>query len=313
MSRVPLPLIGSGVQSSGVQLNPSRLVNFTVSNSFGVNNPRTSVALKKTPGTIGFTQCPVTDAVFRGWVITGGVMYTVFGSKFYSINNGGSWTEIGTVSSETTRCSLVSNGLQILISTESADYSYTFATFAFAAIVDPDLQRSNFKQYHRGRGVYTELGTGIVWVSGLNDFTSWSATAFQSAELDPEAAVCAYAASKDLFIFGVYNIEAWVITPDVDFPYLPNTGIDIPYGCVSAQSIASIDKTIYFLGRDRVGQPMLLSLSADYKISIVGDEALAEELQNFETLSDAVGRTFQLNDRIYYSITFPSEQKTYLL
>ncbi len=312
MTKVSLPLVGSGLPSQTVQYNPSSLINLYVSEGFGIDTKKATQILLKTPGTrlygLNSNMGP-----FQGWTKANSRLYIVMGGNLYSVLSG-IFTLLGTITNTTTRVTLIDNGLELMIGSLPDSYYLTYSSNVLTKIVDPDFLGTDYINFHRGRAVYSEEGSNRVWVGDLGTFATWDSSMFQSAELISGNVVCAFATPTDLLVFGQDQTSVWLVTPNLDFPYIPNTSVAINYGCIAKFSIVNINQNIFFLAQDKKGFPIILAISSNtsYTPIIITDEAACWQLQQLSTLSDARASEIQFNGHLFYAIYFPTDNVSFL-
>lgn len=309
--KVALQITGSGIPSQGIQYNPSSLINLYQSSGFGIDQTKSTNALFKTPGSSFYIG--VTAGIFQGWTVANNLLYAVIGGTLYSINEKVA-TSLGTISDTSNLVSLVSNNTQLMIGTLSGGYYYTYATNTLASITDVNYLGTNYITYHRDRVVYAQPGTNLVWVGTLDNFSVYDATLFQSAELLSGNVVSAFATPTDLLVFGQYQTNVWLVTTNLNYPYIPNTSVAIPYGLAAKFSPVNINQNIFYLAQDQQGLPLVLTISTynSYIPQIVSDEAMCYQLQQLSTVSDAIGTEIQFNGHMFYCLIFPTVNKSFL-
>jgi hypothetical protein len=313
MTSTVIPLIGSGTQSQGVQLNPSQLINFYETDSLGVDTAKSKKAIVRTPGTSLKYLVPNAGR-YRGHIVWAGILYVVYTTEVYSITTAGTVTLLNSgtpITAGTGRAVLVCNGIEILIEEGTKAWTYTIIGGAFAEMADGDYTKTGFITFQATRGIYAKTTDNTIWCSAINDLKAWTATAFSSHESPPQPLVCAFATPTDLYTFGPVNTLVWANTGDVFFPWEPKQGVNIPYGCAARHSICYTNGTIIWLSKNYQGKALLIGLSG-YSPQILLDEAATYQLQQLTTISDAKAATFELNGHIFYAITFPTEAVSFL-
>lgn len=319
MPIINLPLIGSGTPSQGIQLNPSELLNLYEVNSNGVSNPASKQAAIRTPGTSLYLTVP-NKSIFRGWININNTLYCVFGNSLYTIATNNTISLLGTIASISGRVSMAFNGFQLMIDDGTVGYCYTFATRILSVISGGSFYPSGFITYQNNQIISMQPGTNTVWFSNLNDCTTWNALDFGSMESDPQAGIGVFATPNYLFVFGIYTTEVWTNTGAQFDPFEPIPGVTIPYGCASKYSICYTNQTLIWLSQNRQGQAMLVGLGSGQVLSGFGgfipqnllNEADTYTLQQVSYIHDAKAVTFQFNGHIFYAITFPTANVSYI-
>ena len=85
-------------------------------------------------------------------------------------------------------------------------------------------------------------------------------------------------------------------------------GQQFSVGCAAIHSLAHTDKALYWLGDD----------NAIYRVSgnqydRISDDCLSNTIEQMESVSDALGYTVTIQGQDFYIITFPKENKTYMI
>ncbi len=312
MSVTRISLIGAGVAlTDGKQLSPSSLLNVYEEQLSGVTLGKTDSGLIKTFGT-RFEVLVKEGGEFKGWKLVDDLIYVVFDDNLYSLNANNVVTLIDTIDSGNSFVTLEDNGAQLGIFSDAEGNYMPYSSGIVTNISDGDYTGLNYVKYDsRGRGIYVKPGTDEVYVSDILDFSSWDITMFASAESNTALSVCALPTIYGAYIFGVQNTEVWVPTTDLDYPYVPNSGAHIPYGLEAIQSALIINGFPVWLGKNSFGKRNIITVE-NGKAKLLLDATSAQEIQSLAVVSDAYAATFEINGHIFYAITFPTEEKSYL-
>lgn len=109
--------------------------------------------------------------------------------------------------------------------------------------------------------IYICAGKNQFYVSQWGQAMDVSPLSFASAEGDPDNLVGAIALNRNLWLFNERTIEVWANTGNADFPFERISGGFIEKGCLAEKSIAKIDQTVFWLGRDANGEGQIFSAS----------------------------------------------------
>ncbi|MGK4845974.1 hypothetical protein, partial [Salmonella enterica] len=82
-------------------------------------------------------------------------------------------------------------------------------------------------------------------------------------------------------------------------------------GCKAPYSIARADTTIFWLGAGDIGEGLIFRTEQQGAV-MISTPALTEELRTYSRLDDAFAYTQQIDGHIFYAITFPSADKTWV-
>lgn len=305
-----LNLIDKGQPSQAIALDPQHLVNLYPVTSFNETSAKSPAALYKTMGTKLFTTLPNQGTV-RNILEFRNELYVVCDNFFYVVGPSGNAVNLGSLATYSGYVSMINNGSQLLLDDGLHGYTYTFATYVFAQVTDPNYVPSGYVTAQASRAIFMVPNSNVFFISNLADYTTWNALNFATAESIPQRGVAAFATPIDLFLFGEKNTEVWALTSDSLFPYAPRTGVNIPYGCAARRTIVYVNGTLLWLSKNDQGQAMLMSL-ANYSPQLQLDEAAQYQLSQISTISDAYAFSFQQAGHVFYALVFPTANKSFL-
>ena len=213
------------------------------------------------------------------YVISGGTLYSIsstgIGSSLGSINSG----DIPTIADNGSQMIIVVGGTvrfsqqYFLVSGRNIIAGYIFNGTTLAQITDPAFPQGDAKD--------------ALFFSDIGDGSSWAALNFFSAESNPDPIRGHVTSHGNQLIFGNGSLEYWTPTSDSNLPFQKSQGSEQERGCLAAQSITSLDNTIFFLGDDRVVYKVL-----DFRpvrVSHHAMEAVLEQATLGELNSEWVG------------------------
>lgn len=148
-------------------------------------------------------------------------------------------------------------------------------------------------------------------LSATNNGNSWPTTASSTGSLqtkpDNVQAVVRFPSKGNMiFVIGSIVTEAWFDTGAQLFPYQRNNQFNIDYGCISPATVAYMDETVVWLGKNEKSGPIILASNGGMpkKISTDGIDYLFSELQNPQ---DSQGFIYRQDGHIFYQINFYSD------
>lgn len=310
-----LPLIGSGIPSRGDTYSTSKLINMYPIIADNDDTPKYTKALYPTPGTYLEDSKMVTPngEIIRGVLQFNQDLYIVAGTYLYSLGSSLVWARLGTLVTASGRVKIIANALQIGIIDGIKGYTFTPSTSTFAQISDGDFP-SNPEQwiFHKQRATVLTPNTGTFQVSDLIDFSAYNALNYATAESDPQGLVGIIEVQDDILLFGELNTEIWTATADNQFPYIPRPASVLPYGCIAPDSIVRINNSVIFLSKNKDGTGLLLAFEGDSQPRVMLDEHASFAFQQLTTLTDAVAESFEIDAHVFYRITFPTDNITFL-
>lgn len=116
---------------------------------------------------------------------------------------------------------------------------------------------------------------------------------------------------RELWLFGVDTTEVWQNVGGALFPFAAAPGVFIQHGCAAPFSVATADNSVMWLGRDPQGAAIVFQ-GQGYKVHRISTHALEVEFQKYALLYDAVAYTYQQGGHVFYVLTFPTADKTWV-
>ena len=313
------PILGAAYVARSINAADNRLINMYPEST--PDGGKTAAYFQRVPGiTPEITFIPPQTAYVRGMWVAKDVLYAVIGNSFYGFtaipSNSGTPAGyvvnlISTNVSGTGPVSMVDNGVQIFIATNPNGYIYNINTTAFAQIGDPDFPGAVTVGYINGYFVFNEPNSQRVWVTELFDGTSIDPLSFASAEASPDNVVSLIVDHKEIWIFGNNSTEVWYDAGQPDYPLAPIQGAFIETGCAAPYSVAKMDSSVFWLGTDARGAGMVYR-ARGYQPQRISTHAIEYAIQSYSTISDAIAYTYQQDGHMFYVLTFPTANVTWV-
>jgi hypothetical protein len=236
--------------------------------------------------------------------------FVVSGNTLYKINT--SWVAIavGNVTGSGP-VSMSDNGTQLFIACGGPSFIYNNSTGAFAEITDPDFPGAVTVGYLDGYFVFNEPGSQRVWVTSLLDGTSVDPLDFASAEGSPDGLVSLIVDHREAWLFGNNSVEVWYDSGAVDFPLTRIQGAFNEIGCSAPYSVAKLDNGIFWLGSDARGRGIVYRANG-YTGQRISTHAVEWQIQQYGSLTDAIGYTYQQDGHSFYVLVFPNANTTWV-
>jgi hypothetical protein len=311
-----IPLLGGAYQSRSILANAQRSVNY-----FPELNPRDSpvpVTQYQRPGLVPLGS-PATPGLGRGiWRASNGNGYCVVGQTVYQIQTNWSLSSLGTLATAASNpCSFVDNGTTgVLVDGSSFGYQFSLAGGPLTQISDPT---GTFT----GADRVDYIDTFVLWnVPGTNQFGSTLSNEISfdalyiAAKTDwPDPLQVLIVNRHEILLVGQLKTEQWYDAGNPLFPFAELPGAYFEHGTVSKYCVASADINVYWLGQDLQGQGVVLR-ARGYDCKRISNHALEYQLRqavaNGATLTDAIGCCYQQDGHVFYYLTLPSANQTWV-
>lgn len=115
----------------------------------------------------------------------------------------------------------------------------------------------------------------------------------------------------ELWLIGALTSEVWIGTGAADFYFQKQQGAFIDHGCAAPYSIVTIDVITLFIMQDKQGSGIVVQ-GEGYSLTEISTPRIVQEFKSYETLEDAIGFSFQIEDHAYYCLVFPTASKGWM-
>jgi len=301
------PFVGPSYVYNSLNFDCQRSVNiFPVISE--AKDSKSQIGMMGTPGLSQFAA-PVVSPARNSWVVQDRCFF-VLGPYLYEIFSDGTSTLRGTMLTSTGFVGISDNGTQICIVDGDNGYIFTLATNVFAQITSAGWRGSNTICYIDGYFMFQEPGTGVYYISAINDGSNIDSLDFASAEGLPDNIVGVAAVHKQGWLFGTESVEVVYDSGAADFPFQRIEGVFMQYGCIAYGSIATNANTVFWLGQDPQGSGIVW-MANGYQPQRISTFAVEYALQGYADLSSATGYTYQEGGHYFYVLNFPENTWVY--
>ena len=217
------------------------------------------------------------------------------------------------IPASTTVASITNDTTFVLSQAATATASGVTLTFSpfLAQITDSDFYGAVGVGFLDGYFVYNEPNSQRFWVTESYNGLSIDSLAFASAEGSPDNLVTLIVDHREVWLFGVNTVEVWYNAGTPDFPLARIQGAFNEIGCLAAYSVAKLDNGLFWLGRDARGNGIVYR-SKGYSGERISTHAVEWQIQQYDTLSDAVAYTYQQDGHSFYVLNFPTANTTWV-
>jgi hypothetical protein len=203
------------------------------------------------------------------------------------------------------------NGTQLFIACNPDGFIYNADTGVFQQITDEDFPGAVTVGYLDGYFVFNEPNSQRIWVTSLLDGLSVDPLDFASAEGAPDQLVSLIVDHREAWLFGTNSVEVWYDAGLADFPLTRIQGAYNEIGCAAPYSVAKLDNGLFWLGSDARGRGIVYR-SNGYTGVRVSTHAVEWHIQQYGSLSDAIGYTYQQDGHAFYVLIFPTADTTWV-
>lgn len=266
-----------------------------------------SYFLVGTPGCLEYVDLEFGGEA-RGGYIYPGYCITIVRNRVYVIDlEDGVATTAGNLNTSTGAVQFAENPDEILITDGTNGYVFTKSSRAVSVITDGDFPTPKACAWKDGYGVVVEDSTGKMYVSGINDFTSWDALDFTTAEYEPDNLVSCISAADSLIAFGEKTTQFYYNSGNSSYPFDNRQGANLNIGCGATNSVAEGQGFVFWL--DENGQVRMLE---GYVPRVISTPGIDYRIAQFSTFSDAEGFYYVQEGHAFYVLIFPTEEACFV-
>lgn len=314
-----LNFISGAYSARSVIASAQRCVNY-----YPELNPKDSafpITLYQRPGLRQLTS--VSGAGAGGWrclyQASNGKGYGINGQNVYLINPDWTTVLLGTVSAGRTNiCSMTDNGTDSLV----VDGSINGWTFNIDAPGGSYNIVSDPTGTFQGADRVDTLDTYVLW--NMPNSTNFGSTLSGSITFDalyfagkvgyPDLLQSLIVNRRELLLMGGLKSEIWYDAGNTNLPFAELPGSYIEHGIAAKYALASTDISVFWLHRDLQGNGMVLR-QRGYETQRISNHAVEyaiRKINNSVGISDAIGYTYQQDGHVFYVLTFPAGDQTWV-
>lgn len=302
MSRIAVPFVGAANKSRSVEVSTQRSVNW-----FPELDPLSGFqqALYVRPGLATFSTAG--SATIRGMAAFGNLLFVVSGDTVFSINSSGIPTSRGTLLTSTGRVSIDENATQLMFVDGVAGYIWDGSTLTQIADADFPNGATQVVQFDGYFIVNDPANPGRFYISAYNDGTSWDPTEFATAERNPDGLIAMLVNERELWLWGNASTEVWYNAGAPDFPFEPIQSAFTEWGVAAAFSPAKINGNVYWLAA-----PGIVLRATGTRGERISTHAVETAIASYADISDAFAFCMEFEGHLFYVLTFPTANATWV-
>lgn len=247
-----------------------------------------------------------------------GTAFYVVGQNVYFLSSTGVLIFLGAIADRDSQIKFADNGIVCTFVDGQNGYVIDLATNTLGIIIDPNFYSASWVALLDTFFIYDRVGTNQFFISGSNvNYAMMTTTgAFDPLDIaaksgfnDPIVGIVAI--HRELQLIGELTTETWIGTGAADFYFQEQQGAYINHGCAAKYSIATMDVLAFFLMQDQQGNGILVQLQG-YDVIEISTPRFVSIIKSYETINDAIGFCFQIEDHAYYALVFPTANKGWL-
>ena len=305
--KLVIPL--QSAQTRSVRGSPQRLVNM---HTVSLNTDSTNVnqVLYPTPGMDLWLD--LLGSVVRGTIEFHGTVFVVYDNQFAAIHyiDGVKTVEsIGVLQTYTGSVSIAATFDQLLIVDGIQGYLYTKSTAVYTQVTDSNFPvNCTFVAAQDTYFMALVPDTDTFFMSNGSDGSTWPALRFASTNAKYDNLVAMLPMFGEFWMFCTKSTEVWFDAGDPQFPYTPEGGAFLNYGCSAPETVLRTNTGAFWLGTGgNSGSGLVLFGVNSTSINVISTQAMHDQFKNYSNINDAFSFSYQFEGLEFIVLTFRTD------
>lgn len=303
-----LQLVQGAYEARSVIANAQRCINlYPEMNTKDAEVPYTHYC---TPGLVTLAQGIFAEV--RGlYTASNGLLFAVIGDTVYYVPDSFVLQPLGTIVTQSGMVSMYDNKFKLIVLDGSLyGWSVDLTTLAFTTFAPPNFVGGNQIRYIDTFLISSTQDANIQ--SSDSNAETYTALALATMTGDADQLQIIDVVHKEMWSFGRRTTEVWSNVGAYPFPFQPIPGVFLQHGIAALRSLAKWGLSIFWLSQDNNGQALVMMGGPGYKADVISTPAIADAMSKYTKISDAIGFTYQQGTHIFYVLTFPTADATWV-
>ena len=194
----------------------------------------------------------------------------------------------------------------------SSGYTYNISTSAFAQITDPAFEPASRIAFIDGWLIFNVVGTQRFFTNAPTAYTiTFDSTFFALKDSSSDNLVTLMENNRELWLIGERTSEVWYDAGGANFAFSRIPGVAPQIGCSAAQSVARLGASLVWLGKSERGENIVIK-TEQYSYVDISNRAVETAITSYPLVSDAIGFVYEEEGHLFYVLTFPTADKTWV-
>lgn len=233
----------------------------------------------------------------------------VSGANVYLAIPGVNPVNIGGISTATGPVSIIDNGSQCVIF--DGVHGYLISAIGVLSTLSLPFSGPVIAAYQDGFGLVNVLGTQLWYQSNLRDLSTWDTLNFSSADAKPDNIISMIDLHRQVYLFKEFTTEIWIDAGNPGFSFSRLDGAFMELGCGAQFSPSIAGEAVIWLAQNTQGKGVVV-MAQGYQPKRISTHALEYAIAQYTRIDDAIGFSYVTNGHIFYQLTFPSANATWV-
>lgn len=194
----------------------------------------------------------------------------------------------------------------------TVNYTAALGLLACTQITDPGFLGADRVAFIDGWLVFNRPGTQTFYSTGPTPYTiTFPGAFFALKDSSSDNLITLMENNRELWLIGERTSEVWYDAGGANFAFARIPGVAPQIGCSAVNSIARLGSSLVWLGRSERGENVVIK-TEQYSYTNIATQAIANKIASYPLVSDAIGFTYEEDGHLFYVLTFPTADKTWV-
>lgn len=191
-------------------------------------------------------------------------------------------------------------------------YLYNIAATTLTQIVDPAFYGADRVAFIDGWLIFNKPGTQTFYTTASVPYTVTFAGAFFALkDSSSDNLITLFENNRELWLIGERTSEVWYDAGGANFAFSRIPGVAPQIGCSAKNSIARLGSSLVWLGKSERGENVVIRTN-QYSYEDISTRAVEAAITSYPLISDAIGFVYEEEGHLFYVLTFPTADKTWV-
>jgi hypothetical protein len=222
----------------------------------------------------------------------------------------------GVIPAGTKITSVDTNGLTVTMSAAATGNSFTdmvtLTIPVFGRITDPGFLGGDRLWFIEGWIGVNQPGTRTFYTTGPSPYQMLFPGAFNALkDSSTDNLVTHMENNREAWEIGERTAEVWYNAGGQNFAFSRLPGVGPQIGCAAKHSITRCGSQLAWLGRNEQGQNVVVA-TVQYSWERISNHAIEAIIATYPVVSDAIGYGYEEGGHLFYVLTFPTADVTWV-
>lgn len=191
-------------------------------------------------------------------------------------------------------------------------YYYSITGMTLTQITDPGFLGSDRVDFLDGWFLFNQPGTQKNYTTGPTPYAlTFPGAFFALKDSSSDNLVTHMVNSREWWQIGERTSEVWYDAGGANYAFSRIPGVAPQIGCSAKHSIARLGSSLVWLGRSERGENVVIRTN-QYSYEDISTRAVEAAITSYPLVSDAVGFVYEEEGHLFYVLTFPTADKTWV-